>query len=248
MEFVNNAIFSTPDARDWKYIDHIDTDVTIPQTLDLRNKLPSVHNQGSRGTCAANTAAVIKEYHERIEVGYDGQMSPEFVYFFRENKPGSGMSGRDVMKILQKQGIVPEYKYPYRNDEKAKDPTSDIMKIAENYRISNYAKINSMDELKKALVISGPCYISFEVYKERPQFWRKKPDEKPDGGHAVAVVGYTNDGFIIRNSWGGKWNGDGHVIYPFTDWGAHREIWSPVDAISVVIEEPKNEKCKCLIL
>ena len=29
------------------------------------------------------------------------------------------------------------------------------------------------------------------------------------GGHAVTVVGYTSDRFIIRNSWGTGWGDDG---------------------------------------
>ena len=33
------------------------------------------------------------------------------------------------------------------------------------------------------------------------------------GGHAMTIVGYNNEGFIIRNSWGRNWNEDGYTTY-----------------------------------
>ena len=32
-----------------------------------------------------------------------------------------------------------------------------------------------------------------------------KPRQAMRGGHAMTVVGYTEDSFIIRNSWGEEW-------------------------------------------
>ena len=32
------------------------------------------------------------------------------------------------------------------------------------------------------------------------------------GGHAVAIVGYTPDRFIIRNSWGTEWGSSGFAL------------------------------------
>ncbi len=36
-----------------------------------------------------------------------------------------------------------------------------------------------------------------------------KPNTK-QGGHAVALVGYTKDRFIVRNSWGLSWGDKGY--------------------------------------
>ena len=51
------------------------------------------------------------------------------------------------------------------------------------------------------------------------------------GGHAVSIVGWNEEGFIIRNSWGKMWNGNGHVIYSYEDFedGMHWEIWTTID-------------------
>jgi hypothetical protein len=45
--------------------------------------------------------------------------------------------------------------------------------------------------------------------------------EGADGGHAIAIVGYTRDGFIIQNSWGKHWGFNGLALLPYEDWMLH---------------------------
>lgn len=40
-------------------------------------------------------------------------------------------------------------------------------------------------------------------------------------GHAVAICGYTQDGFIVQNSWGKSWGRDGFALLPYEDWIMH---------------------------
>jgi len=40
-------------------------------------------------------------------------------------------------------------------------------------------------------------------------------------GHAVAIVGYTKEGFIIQNSWGTGWGYRGFAVLPYEDWMMH---------------------------
>jgi hypothetical protein len=42
-----------------------------------------------------------------------------------------------------------------------------------------------------------------------------------DGGHAFAIVGYNQDGFIVHNSWGTKWGTKGRAILRYEDWLDH---------------------------
>lgn len=44
---------------------------------------------------------------------------------------------------------------------------------------------------------------------------------RADGGHAVAIVGYTRDGFIVQNSWGPGWGNQGFALLPYEDWLLH---------------------------
>ncbi len=45
--------------------------------------------------------------------------------------------------------------------------------------------------------------------------------DRADGGHAIAIVGYTREGFIIQNSWGEKWGHKGFALLPYEDWMLH---------------------------
>ena len=41
------------------------------------------------------------------------------------------------------------------------------------------------------------------------------------GGHAFALVGYNDIGFIVQNSWGGRWGASGFAVLPYDDWIAN---------------------------
>lgn len=207
-------------------------EVDQPDTFDLRTeiKFPTPRDQGTRGTCAAMVGATIKEIQEARDCGFAGRMSPEFIYFHRDNKPSGGMYGRNVFQILQKIGSVPENLYKYRADESAMKPSEELYEIANHFKIANFARVKSVDGLKKALLEIGPCYIQLPLYSTRPEFWRaSNPTDKPDGGHALTVIGYTLDGFILQNSWGAEWNGDGCIVFPYAEWDDHWECWVSVD-------------------
>lgn len=46
----------------------------------------------------------------------------------------------------------------------------------------------------------------------------------------MCLVGWTEEGFIVRNSWGVEWGIDGgYTIFPFKDWGMHGECWTLID-------------------
>lgn len=49
---------------------------------------------------------------------------------------------------------------------------------------------------------------------------------RADGGHAIAIVGYTADGFIIQNSWGPDWGEGGFALLPYGDYALHAtDVW-----------------------
>lgn len=203
-----------------------------PPEFDLRKELkfPSPRDQGTRGTCAAMVGATIKEIQEARDCGFTDRMSPEFIYFHRDNRPSGGMYGRNVFQILQKIGSVPENIYPYRSDESAQKPSDELYEIANHFKIANFARVTTTSGLKKALLEIGPCYIQLPLYSTRPEFWRPSHhSDKPDGGHALTVIGYTEEGFILQNSWGAGWNDDGCIVFPYDEWSVHWECWVSVD-------------------
>lgn len=228
-----NVMPSPYDERDWEYEARVVSavgDITLPKTFKC-DKLRPVKNQGSRGTCVAMSLSCMKEYQEAVDDPrmINELMSPNSVYIYRQ--PTSGMYPRNAMKILQEKGMCTERLFPYdRKEEPTKIP-KEAVEEAKHYKIKSYARVTTIKGAKEALVEYGPLCVAFPYYSNgTPYFWKKPSvDAKLGGGHAVAIIGWNEKGFILRNSWGEKWNGDGHVIYPYEDWGAHWEIWSAID-------------------
>lgn len=237
---------SPHDSRDW-IVENLDStkqrvrsrsekkvgndQLVLPETLDLRKFLNPPRNQGTRGTCAAFSAGCVKEYQERIDINYRNYMSPESVYYFRTTG-GEGMYVRNLMKILHEKGMAPEPYFPYGDSEPTEFPP-EAMASMKNYRIKSYARVTTIEGAKKALFLYGPLIIAVPTYHNRPEIWKpKNENDQMVGGHAMAIVGYDQKGFIIRNSWGRTWNFDGYVTFPYSDWGLQWEIWSSIDAES----------------
>ena len=85
-EFVFKTTSSPLDERDWAAESIYDTSILLPKKVDLREDLPGIRHQGTLGTCAAQTAAAMKEWQEKKNINMTDHMSPMFVYKNRVNK------------------------------------------------------------------------------------------------------------------------------------------------------------------
>lgn len=225
--FQLNVEKSPVDTRDY-IAEAIYGNSELPVTFSLIDQLTPVRDQGSQGTCAAQTAACMKEWQERKDVKFNEYMSPQFVYNNRENKASQGMYTRDVMKILNKIGICTEAEYPYNTFTEI---TDSLYESAKKYVINSYASVNTIEGLKIALYNDGPCLIAVPVYNYGLRMWKpEEPGQSILGGHAMTVVGWNYDGFIIRNSWSDNWGFNGYTTFPWEDWGLQWEVWTTIDS------------------
>lgn len=250
-EFKLGAMKSPHDTRDFvaEFIFPKARDLDLPETLDLRNDLQMVRNQGSQGTCVAQSLACMKEWQEKQDVGLDEYMSPQFIYNNRSNQDSEGMYGRDAMKIITNIGSCLETTYNYGTIEPRENIKKEAFDEAIKYKAKSYAQVTTIEGLKTALYKNGPCPIFFPVYNYGGEFWKKKnPYDEMLGGHSVTICGYGPDGFLLRNSWGKNWNGsmNGYTIYKYEDFGMHWEIWTTIDDESPMPDpkpEPDNGCC-----
>jgi hypothetical protein len=202
----------------------------LPESFTLQDNMLPPRDQGSKGTCAAFAACAIKESQEMKDCGFDEYMSPSFIYQHRSNKPFPGASGRDIFKILQTVGSVPEKLYPYEESKDDTHPSAELYEIAAQYRIANFARITSCAGLQRALIEVGVCYLQLPLFNNTRAFWKsQRADERCKGNHAVAAVGYNHLGFYLRNSWGETWGDSGYTILPYDDWAAVLECWVCID-------------------
>ena len=226
-----NIVPSPRDERDWNAEPIYDDVKRIPSTLDWRGHLQRVRNQGRQGTSLAFVGACILEWYSRKILKGELTASAQFLYNARPDKTQTLMTGRDLMEILKTHGCCTEETYVYGSKN---TPAPETVEEALRFKIDGYAKIRTMETLKRALLVNGPCLVCFPVYNHTTKLWKQRKEQEKLGCHAMAVVGYNKKGFIVRNSWGEHWDTDGHCIYPYEDWGCHEEIWTVVNEQNLV--------------
>jgi C1A family cysteine protease len=225
-----------PDLRDYVYRSQTIKSVgDLPKTVDLRNKMSPIVDQGQLGSCTAN--AIVSGLREYLLIKAEKalvRLSRLFLYYEERKLEGtiaedSGATLRDGMKVLAKIGVCPEEDCPYDVNKFTEAPSVKAYAEAGQYKISEYHRVVNLDSLKVALSEGMPVVFGFEVYESFesekvaktgivPQ---PKKNESILGGHAVLAVGYVEEGkssgkLIVRNSWGQAWGDHGYcyMSYP----------------------------------
>ncbi|MBF0318480.1 MAG: C39 family peptidase [Nitrospirae bacterium] len=82
---------------------------------------------------------------------------------------------------------------------------------------TNCDKNSRCHEIKRAIANNGPVVVSMRCYSDFTKHYKsgiysRVKSAKKEGGHAVLVVGYSDDGqyFIVKNSWGPNWGENGY--------------------------------------
>lgn len=229
-KFKLNVLLSDIKPTD-KRIKNYGFTINFPSSFDLRDKLLPVRNQGRHGSCVAFSLSVMKEHQEIKSNNFNDYLSPWFIYLQREDQRREGMSVKNALDILKSKGVCTEVEFPYEKAKSKNEITNVNYENAKNFTISDYAVIESIDQLKYSLYNNGVCIIALPCYNTFSRFWKKESDSQQLlGGHCVTVCGYDIDkGFLIRNSWGTFWGENGYTWMPYDDWGSQFEIWSSID-------------------
>jgi hypothetical protein len=216
-----------PDLRDRYYEPAL---IPLESELDHSNS-EMVLDQGQEGACTGfGLAAVINLLKYRR--GEEVKVSPRMLYEMarkHDEWPGedySGSSCRGAIKGWKNMGVCSEEIWPYSANEssgltiaKAREARSTI--LGAYYRLR--ADLNNYHA---ALNETGAIYVSANVHsgwdsprkKRGDSFATIKQSTEPAGGHAFAIVGYNELGFIVQNSWGPHWGTDGFAIWTYEDW------------------------------
>jgi len=187
---------------------------SLPNSFSYKKYLPPILDQGNRSICVPCSLSAHLDWNWAVD--HDGRTFKDNgivlndIYNAREDKSkDEGMMIKEALDYLRKEGVMSK---------------SGLMKIR------GYAKVPSTFGLKYALVMNGPCVGALKVYNESDKFWnREYPDQPFLGGHAVSIVGYNKEGFIIRNSWGRNWGTSGYTILPYEDANKFLELWTIYD-------------------
>lgn len=213
----------------------ISLDAQIPASRDLRENWWTVADQGTSGSCVGwATADSVIRWHFTQEgiISKKELLSVRFLWMASKetdeftNRPttfieGSGTSLKAALDIARKYGVVLDKIFPfkagsYQGEEFVLYARAAQRKIAGYFNLGLEEPNIPIETIwKNWLATKGPVLTRLDV----DNTWDKATVNKgkletylPDtvhGGHAIALVGYTPDHFIVRNSWGDKWGDKG---------------------------------------
>lgn len=182
----------------------------IPDKYSFVDYLPDVENQGNTNMCVTYAIASHLDWNLNVDHGYDNTIQHNIdkneIYSVRKTPGDNGMTFKEALSYVRKHGVNSDH---------------GVIKI------EKYAMIESEVSLKQALLLNGPCIGGMFVKDaNKTDFWNGKRNL---GGHAIAIVGWTKEGFIIRNSWGKSYGNNGYSIMKYSDFDKILECWTIVD-------------------
>lgn len=183
--------------------------IELPERYSYKAYLPEVLNQGNDSICVPCTVSAYLNWKENLKNGdtKDNKIAL-FDIYDAKTTDGEGMTYKEAFSYLRHNGV------------KSK---------AGKLKINAYGKINSILALKYAIVMNGPCCGALPVYSYFDDFWVKRPGDEFLGGHAISIIGYDENGFFIRNSWGSGFGDDGYTYIKNEEMNSMLEIWTIID-------------------
>lgn len=181
----------------------VDKTVKLPESYSCEKALPKVLDQGREPICVPCSISSFINWKLNISSGNNQDNKVDLEKVFKKYGTKDGMTFKEALHYLKHEGIETD---------------------KGNFKINKYAMVGSIPVLKQALLTNGPCIAGLPVKNSNNvDFWNGYGFE---GGHAIAIVGYDKDGFIIRNSWGTSYGNKGYSHILYNDFEKFYEIWS----------------------
>ena len=187
----------------------------VPNDIDWRNKgaIAAIRNQGQCGSCYAFSASSALESIYKIKKGTLLSLSISQQVDCSSSYGNNGCSGGlmdNSFKYTRDKGVMKESDYPYV--AKAGTCKYNANKIA--FKNKGYARVtaNNPNQLKAA-VNNQPVAVAIQADESAFQQYKSGVISSGCGtqlNHAVNVVGYASNYWIVRNSWGTSWGEKGY--------------------------------------
>jgi len=182
------------------------TTISTPVRAD-RYETPhtAIRDQGQCGSCYAHGAIASYEGWRLIQ-GKTTDLSEQwFMMQAKKIGPYGGCEGwwlDTSMNLLKDNGVANESDCKYLAYEAECTSGSPV------HKIGAWASTVDKATIQAALEKSGPVYVGFAVYNDFFNYtsgYYAYSSGGLAGYHAVAVVGFDDQGFKVKNSWGTGW-------------------------------------------
>lgn len=265
-----NALPDSIDIRDWVYQPSL---APVPPVLVNCHRVPEILDQGREGACTGFALAAVANYLLHNQGRRKRRVSPRMLYEMArryDEWPGEwyeGSSARGAMKGWLRHGVAQRdlwQDHQHGTSHMTQAVARDALKCPGGayYRV-NHRQVRDMHA---ALAEVGILYATIMVHdgwmapgpntvtvshlaggkKQTTTLPVITRQGRADSGHAIAIVGYTEQGFIIQNSWGPGWGAGGFALLPYEDYMLHAtDVWVaqlgvPVNVDVWTQEEKRN--------
>ena len=189
----------------------------LPEEFDWRQKaeLAPVENQGSCGSCWAFSTSATFQDVRRIFGGKD-DLSEQYLLSCAKPNDWScngGFFAHDAH--MSPKGSVLASEYPYT-------ATDSLCRSNINYKwkLTSWSYISqtpTTDEIKSAIYKYGPISVGVAVDSDFSSYSGGIFEDTGyrQHNHAVNIVGWGKDFWIMRNSWGQSWGEGGYMRIKF---------------------------------
>ena len=234
--FVLNCVPSAGIETDWGFEDAIAAGVLdvskVPSSKELRADWWEIRNQGRTGACVgfATADGVLRWHYVTANLINESQLpSPRFIWMANKETDNitsypttfiesAGTQTKLALRVAKNYGCVMEEDLPIKGGLSPLT-TAEFYTKASHFRIASYHNLGrDLGHWRSWIGNQGPILTRLGVDRtwdratENGGFLRVYRPETVRGGHAVCLVGYTEEHFIVRNSWGTNW-GDAGFAY-----------------------------------
>jgi hypothetical protein len=228
-------------------------DVAEKDAVDLRKYCTPIGDQGQTGRCSAFAWTHATEMSRNILQEDSPRLSPNFTMLEFQRMQGDAqdyqyaysggdgtISGPDPGGVLVENGTCRQELWP---DDTPQPLTREqqLEADAQRYRLEAAPLPIALDDTRKVLSAGCPVHVSMNTGAAFSDVGRDgvfNAAEAPwgrHGRHAMLMVGYTGNFFILKNSWGTDWGDKGYAYVPKNVLAA-----SDPEFVAVLLKKPQQ--------
>lgn len=206
--------------------------VRTQDAVDLRKYCTPVGDQGQTSRCSAFAWTHAAELVGNMKNGATPRLAPNYTMLQFQRMQGDAqdyayarwggdgtVSGADPGEILAEHGTCRQEFWP---DDNEVPSTSERVLIADadKHRLEGTPHPIAVDDIRKVLSAGCPVHVAIDTGSAFSDVGRDgvfNAAEGPSGRHgrhAMLIVGYTGNFFIVKNSWGETWGDKGYCYIP----------------------------------